>query len=66
MEINRPRSEVEHVINEWVFNERDRAVMKRRFLDGLTYEKLAEEFELSTQRVKSIVYKWKDTMFSHL
>lgn len=66
MEFNRPRSEVEHIINEWVFNERDRAVMKRRYLDGLTYERLAEEFDLSTQRIKSIVYRWKDTLFSHL
>ena len=66
MEFSIPRSEVEHIIDEWVFNERDRAIMKRRFLDGITYEILAEEFCLSPQRVKAIVYKWQGSMFRHL
>lgn len=66
MEINRPRSEVEHIIDEWIFNERDRNILKRRFLDGITYERLAEEFDLSTQGIKSIIYKWQKTLFCHL
>ena len=66
MEFNKPRSEMEHIINEWVFNERDRSIMQRRLLDGVTYEKLAEEFNLSTQRIKSIVYKWQGSLLCHL
>lgn len=45
------------LIDEYVHNERDRQIMKRRFIDGVVFEKLAEEFDLSTQRVKAIVYK---------
>ena len=50
-----PRSKIENLIEEWIFNQRDRAILKRRFLDGLTYEELSEEFFLSTQRIKAIV-----------
>ena len=50
-----PRSKIENLIEEWIFNQRDRAILKRRFLDGLTYEELSEEFFLSTQRIKAIL-----------
>lgn len=66
MEITKPRSEMEHIIDEWIFNERDRSILKRRFLDGITYERLAEEFDLSTQSIKKIVYKWRKTLLCHL
>lgn len=62
MEFRKPRSEVEHIIDEWIFNERDRRIVKRRFLDGITYERIAEEFDLSTQRVKKIVYRSRDLL----
>lgn len=55
--IDYTNSQIEHMIDEYVHNERDRQIMKRRFIDGVVFEKLAEEFDLSTQRVKAIVYK---------
>lgn len=60
------RSQIEYLIDEWVFNERDRRILKRRLLDGIIYEQLAEEFGLSTQRVKAIVYKTQDKVFRHI
>ena len=36
------RTEWENLIDEWVFNEKERAILKRRLLDGLTFEQLAE------------------------
>ena len=36
------RSELEKLIDEWIFREKDRAILKRRLLDGITYETLAE------------------------
>lgn len=56
------RSEVEFIIDEWIFNERNRNILKRRMLDGITFERLAEEFDLSVQQVKTIVYKCRDTI----
>lgn len=58
-------SEVEHLINEWIFNERDRAILKRRLIDGIVFEKLASEFNLSVVQVKRIVKKRQKQLFKH-
>lgn len=60
------RSEIEAAIDEWILNERDRKILKRRMIDGICYEPLAEEFDLSVQRVKAIVYKGKDKIYKHM
>ena len=57
-----PRSEIEKLIDEWILNERDRKILKRRLLDGICYEPLAEEFELSVRHVKKIVYKAEEKL----
>lgn len=60
------RTEINNLIEEWILNERDRRILKQRLLDGICYEPLAEEFGLSVQRVKSIVYKSQDKIFRHV
>ena len=60
------RSTVSAAIDEWIFNERDRAILKRRLLYGICYEPLAEEFGLSVDRIKQIVYKSQTKLFKHL
>lgn len=60
------RTEWENLIDEWIFNERDRAILKRRLLDGICYEPLAEEFDLSVQQTKTIVYKATEKLIKHL
>lgn len=50
-------------MDEHIHNERDRALLKRRFCDGVKHETLAEEFNLSTQRVKTIVSRAKSSLF---
>ena len=59
-------SELSHLIDEWIFNERNRSIVKRKLLDGVTFEKLAEEYNLSVQQVKTIVYKCRDIISLHL
>lgn len=63
---NLPRSEWENIINEWIFNERDRKILRRRLLDGIAFEPLAEEFNLSVQQTKSLTYKLQKTLIKHL
>lgn len=62
----RSRTEWEHLIDEWIFSERDRKILKRRLLDGLTYGELECEFSLSIDRLKKIVYKSQEKLFKHL
>lgn len=50
-------SEIEHAIDEQIHSQRDREILKRRFIDGICYEPLAEEFSLSVAQIKRIVYK---------
>ena len=51
------RCEWEQLIDSWIFSERDRAVIKRRLLDGITFERLSEEFDISTRQAVNIVHK---------
>lgn len=59
-------SDLAAIINEYVHSERDRAILKRRFVDGITYERLAEEFDLSERQVKNIVYKYESMIFEEM
>lgn len=36
--------------------ERNRKILKRRIIDGVCYEPLAEEFDLSVRQTQNIVY----------
>ena len=48
-------SQVRDLIDEHIHSERDRRIMRRRMIDGIRLETLAEEFELSTVQVGRIV-----------
>jgi DNA-directed RNA polymerase specialized sigma24 family protein len=49
-----------------VLHERNRRILKRRMVDGICYEPLAEEFGLSVRQVKNIVYKNREIIYRHL
>ena len=66
LDSNLSRSQISNLIDEWIFNERDRAILKRRLLDGVCFEPLAEEFDLSVQQIKNIVYKSQTRLFSRI
>lgn len=62
-------SELSAVIDEWIKGrnaERNRAILKRRMIDGICYEPLAEEFNLSVKQVQNIVYKNEYTIYRHI
>ncbi len=59
------RTQYENIIDEWIHSERDRQMVRRRILDGISFEALAEEFELSVPQTKRIVYKSQDTLLRH-
>ena len=59
-------SQISGIIDEYIHSERDRKLLKRRLIDGITYERLAEEFELSVRQLKNIIYRAEDRLFSHI
>jgi hypothetical protein len=58
-------SKVSALIDEWIHNERNREILKRRYIDGILFEPLAEEFDMSVRQIKNIVYRGGTTVFSH-
>ena len=63
---NLSRYELQYLIDQWIFNERNRIILADRLFNGTTYERLAEKYGLSTQQVKTIVYKAMDRLEKHL
>ena len=60
------RTEWIELIDLWIFNETDRAILKRRLLDGRTYEQLAEEFNYSDRQIKTRVYKAEKQLLKYI
>lgn len=59
-------SQIREVIEEWIHCERDRRILERRLIDGITFERLAEEFDMSDKQIRRIVYKLQEQLFKHL
>jgi hypothetical protein len=60
------RSEWRTLIGEWIYNERDRKMLERYLLDGVSLEKLGEEFELSTVQCKKRMANARKQLFQHI
>ncbi len=59
-------SQMVALIEEYIHSERDRKILKRRLIDGICYEPLAEEFDLTPRQVKNIVYRLQEKLFRHV
>jgi len=59
-------TEMSVLIDEYIHSERDRKILKRRLIDGICYEPLAEEFDLSSKQIKNIICKAENVLFKHL
>ena len=59
-------SQIRRIIEDFIHSERDRKILIRRLIDGITFEKLAEEQEMSVRQIKNIVYKAEDILFRKL
>ena len=63
------REELETAIDCWVRGrnaERNRAIVRDRLIFGVTFEELAERYELSVRQVKNIVYRQESVVCGKL
>jgi len=58
-------SQIRSLIAEYIHSERDREILCRRLIDGITFERLAEEFQMSPRQIRTIVHKNEMTLFKH-
>ena len=56
-------SQIRELIAEHIHSERDRQILSRRLIDGMTFDRLAEEFDLSVSQVKRIIWKDSEIIF---
>ena len=49
------RGRLERLIDEHIFSDRDRQILKCKWFEGMTYEAIAEKFLLSPRHVPRIV-----------
>ena len=59
-------SQIRELIGEYIHSQRDREILCRRLIDGMCYELLAEEFQMSVRQIKTIVYKNEKRLFAHV
>jgi DNA-directed RNA polymerase specialized sigma24 family protein len=64
-------SEIDRLISEQIHNEKYRRIMHLRYVDGLTYERIAEAVEMSPRQIKNIVKSCSssimhDTVFTEI
>lgn len=63
---DKPRSEWERLIYEWVFDEEVRQMLVLNLLDGQSYGQIAEKLNISIDKVSKKVRKAKKYLFKHL
>ena len=59
-------SQLAEAIDEWIHSERDRHILKRRLIDGIYYEQLADECNISVRQLKEIVRRAENKLFKHI
>lgn len=59
-------SRIRELIAEYIHSERDRRILERRLIDGITFERLAEEFDMSPRQIRNIVQKNENILFKHV
>lgn len=58
--------EIAEAIDRYVRGERARAILKRRIIDEICYEPLAEEFDISVSQLKRILMKAQEQLYKGL
>lgn len=59
-------SQIAEIIDEHIHNERNREILKRRLIDGICFEPLAEEFRMSVRQIKYIIYREQDRLIKYM
>lgn len=60
------KQQVLDLIESYIFHERNRQIVRRRLIDGVHYEDLAEEYCLSVNQVKTVCYKAIEIISAHI
>lgn len=59
-------SRIRELIAEHIHSARDREILEKRLIDGETFERLGETFDMSDRQIRRIVYKLQEQLFRHI
>lgn len=65
-------TEIEKAIDDWIHSERDRIILKKRLIDGYTFQQISdylfyeEKIILSVRQISRIVPKLESRLFKHI
>lgn len=59
-------TQITELINEHIHSERDRAILRRRLVDGVCYQDLADEFDRTPRQMQRVVDKLQKELFKYL
>jgi hypothetical protein len=59
-------SNISSVIDEYIHNALHRDILKSRYIDGLTYDALANKYDRTPRQINNIIYKYESLIFSKL
>ena len=55
-------SEIDRCISEQIHNQKYRDIMHMRLVDGYTYERIAEAFEMSPRYLRALVKRLQNSL----
>lgn len=61
-----PNDRLAAEIDRWIKSDRDRAMLKRRLIDGRTFDELSAEFDLSRSRIVKICMNAEARLFGKI
>jgi hypothetical protein len=64
--------DIAKAIDSWIHSERDRIILKKRLIDGYTFQKISDhlhdehQIELSVRQLKNIIPRLEQKLFKHI
>ena len=60
------RSDIEWLIEQYLFVARDREIAKARWIDGLTFEEISARYDISERQAKTIIRNARERVLNHI
>ena len=64
--IDLSRSDIEWLIEQYLFVARDREISKSRWIDGLTFDEISKRYDISVRQAKTIIRNSRERVLSHV
>lgn len=64
--------QIAQAIDSWIHSERDRIILKKRLIDGYTFQQISDylysdcKIDLSSRQIKNIVPRLEQKLFRHI